>query len=216
MTGLAAKVAMATDMEESPSALILNQGHIVIFGIAGIVSPVIPPTHLPTASGVRKKPRSPTVEQLRQLWSGHWARYCPHRKDDKNTIPRKGPPSRSQSRSRAKSDDICNRCGQKSQWASGCPNNGGSTERSRGSRDRKGSKDRNHDTRNRHRSQDRGQGSKERGRGSWDRRSNSQKQRRQRSNSKDRSRSRSSAKPDDICCRCGGKGHHAKDCPTKL
>jgi hypothetical protein len=33
VTGLAVKVAMATDMEESPSALILNQGHIVIFGI---------------------------------------------------------------------------------------------------------------------------------------------------------------------------------------
>ena len=60
MTGLAVKVAMATHMEESPSALILNQGHIVIFGIAGIASPVIPPTHLPTASGVRKKSRSPS------------------------------------------------------------------------------------------------------------------------------------------------------------
>ena len=60
MTGLAVKVAMATDMEESPSALILNQGHIVIFGIAGIASPAIPPTHLPTASGVRKKSRSPS------------------------------------------------------------------------------------------------------------------------------------------------------------
>ena len=60
MTDLAVKVAMATDMEESPSALILNQGHIVIVGIAGIASPVIPPTHLPTASGVRKKSRSPS------------------------------------------------------------------------------------------------------------------------------------------------------------
>ena len=59
MTGLAVKDAMATDMEESPSALILNQKHIVILGIAGIASPVIPPTHLPTASGVGKKPRSP-------------------------------------------------------------------------------------------------------------------------------------------------------------
>ena len=60
MTGLAVKVAIATDMEESPSALILHHGHIVIFGIAEIVSPVIPPTHLPTASGVRKKSRSPS------------------------------------------------------------------------------------------------------------------------------------------------------------
>ena len=60
MTGLAVKVAMAPDMEESPSALTLNQGHIMIFGIAGIASPVIPPTHLLTASGVRKKSRSPS------------------------------------------------------------------------------------------------------------------------------------------------------------
>ena len=60
MTGVAVKVAMATHMEESPSPLILNQGHIVIFGIAGIASPVIPPTHLPTTSGVGKKSRSPS------------------------------------------------------------------------------------------------------------------------------------------------------------
>ena len=60
MTGLAVKVAIATDMEECPSALILNQGYIVIFGIAGMASPVIPPTHLPTASGVRKKSRIPS------------------------------------------------------------------------------------------------------------------------------------------------------------
>ena len=63
MTGLAVKVAMATDMKESPSALILNQGHIVIFGIAGIASPAIPPTHLPTTSSVGKKSRSPSNGQ---------------------------------------------------------------------------------------------------------------------------------------------------------
>ena len=44
---------------------------------------------------------------------GHWIRHCPHPKDDKKTIPGKGPRSQSKSRSRAKSDDICNRCGQK-------------------------------------------------------------------------------------------------------
>ena len=60
MTGLAVKAAMATEIEESPSALILNQGHIVIFGIAGIASPVMPPMHLPAASGARKKSRSPS------------------------------------------------------------------------------------------------------------------------------------------------------------
>ena len=168
--------------------------------------------------------RKEEIQKSKQRWNncancgqpGQWARHCPHPKDDKKTIPQKGPRSQSKSRSRAKSDDICNRCGQKGHWASECPNKGGSQERSRGSRDRKGSKDRDHDTRNRRRSQDRGQGSKDRGRGSQDKRSNSQEQRRQGSNSKDRSRSRSSAKPDDICRRCGGKGHHAKDCPTKL
>ena len=60
MTGLALKVTMATDMVGSPSALILNQAHLVIFGIAGIASPAIRPTHLPTASGVRKTSRSPS------------------------------------------------------------------------------------------------------------------------------------------------------------
>ena len=168
--------------------------------------------------------RKEEIQKSKQRWincancgqRGHWARHCPHPKDDKKIISRKGPRSQSKSRSRAKSDDICNRCGQRGHLASESPNKGGSQERSRGSRDRKGSKDRDHHTWNLHCSQDRGQVSKHRGRGSRDRRSNSQEQRRQGSNSKDRSRSRSSAKPDDICRRYGGKGHHAKDCPTTL
>ena len=168
--------------------------------------------------------RKEGIQKSKQRWNncasrgqpGHWARHCPNPKDDKKTIPRKGPRSQSKSRSRAKADDICNPCGQKGHWASECPNKGGSQERSRGSRDRKGSKDRDHDTRNRHCSQDRGQGSKDRGQGSRDRRSNCQEQRRQGSNSKNRSRSPSSAKPDDKCRRCGGKEHHPKDCPTKV
>ena len=150
--------------------------------------------------------RNEEIQKSKQRWNncancgqpGHWARHCPHPKDDKKTIPRTDPRSQSKSQSRAKSDDICNHPGQKGHWASECPNKGGSQEWSRGSRDRKGSKDCDHNTWNRHRSQDRGQGSKDRGRGSWDRRSNSQEQRRLGSNCKDRSRSRSSAKPDDI------------------
>ena len=209
MTGLAVNVAMATNMEESPSTLTLNQGHIVIFGIARIASPVIPPTHLPTATGVRKKFRSPSN-------GGTIAPIVVNRATGHVTVPIKrmtkrlflekvhgASPNRDLEPNRTIYVIVVAKrvTGHLSVPTRAAHKSGhGDLETERGLR----TAIMIHGT------------AKDRARGSRDRRENSPEQRRQGSNSKDRSRSRSSAKPDDICRRCGGKGHHAKDCPTKL